>query len=70
MSAASEIAQIAATSDDVLAAQALAQHEEVLRADRDDQREAEAEAGEERGEHASTLRATATSVQLMILQLH
>ena len=70
MSTASETAQIAATSEDVLAAEALAQHEEVLRADRDDEREAEAEAGEQGGEHASTLRCATTSVQLMILQMH
>ncbi len=52
MSAASESAQIAATSDDVLSAHPLTQHEEVLRPDRDDQGEAEADTGEEGREHA------------------
>ena len=54
----------------VLAAQALAQHEQVLRADRDDEREAEAEAGEQGSEHASTLGGADHAVQLMILQVH
>ena len=56
---------------DVLAADALAQHERVLGADRDDQREAEAEAGEG-GEqvHAHTIARDAPKLQLQILQDH
>ena len=56
--------------EDVLAPETLAQHEKVLRADRDDEREAEAEAREDGGEHTSTLGRAAASVQLTILQVH
>ena len=54
----------------MLPAQTLAQNEEILGADGDDEREAESDAGEEGGEHASTLRLHPLSVQLMILQMH
>ena len=57
---------------DVLAAQPLPQHERVLRADRDDQREAEAEAGEggEEIHGATACRAIVDEVQLKILRMH
>ena len=55
---------------DVLAPQSLPEHEEVLGADRDDERETEPEAGEKRGEHILTIRSLAASVQLMILHRH
>ena len=55
ISTASETRADRGDDEDVLAADALAQHEEVLRADRDDEREAEAESGEQGSEHTSTL---------------
>jgi len=55
----------------VLAAEALAQHERVLGADRDDERQAESESGEgdeQDGGHVPTLGWLPSSVQRMILQ--
>jgi hypothetical protein len=51
-------------------ADALAQHEGVLRADRGDQRERCDESEDQRRAHAFTVGSWAVSVQLMILQLH
>jgi hypothetical protein len=47
----------------VLAPDALAQDEQVLGSDRDDERQAEAETGEQRREHVSTLRGAIDTVQ-------
>jgi len=52
----------------VLAPHALAKHERVLRADGDDEGQAEAEAGED-GEHATTLGSQADEVHLLFLHL-
>jgi hypothetical protein len=49
--------------DGVLAPDALAQDEQVLGSDRDDERQAEAETGEQRREHVSTLRGAIDTVQ-------
>jgi hypothetical protein len=57
----------------VLAAQPLAQHEGVLGADRDDEREAEQEAGadgEQEGVHTTILRPAAAEAQRTSLQQH
>jgi len=54
----------------MLTAESLTQHEEILRADRDDEGQAQAEAGEHGGDHAPTLRIRRHAVQLMILQHH
>ena len=72
MSARSLSAQIAATANTCSRRMSLPQHEEVLRADRDDEREAEAEAGESgRERHAfDARRHPSRSIQLKILQRH
>jgi hypothetical protein len=58
----------------MLAPQALPQHEGVLRADGDDQAQAQGESGGEGGEekavHPPIIGAAAESVQLTYLQLH
>ena len=57
----------------MLTGQPLPEHERVLRADRDDEREAEAQAaqGDEEGaSHAGIVGLAALAVQFMFLQLH